>query len=222
MSNKKLDKIIEKAERVPPAFPMVSNDTYQLYPAGRLKSIGKIVDSLQLKEDSRIVDIGTGFGYGCVVLSQYGHQVLGIESLPQKHQASVDYWKKLGLELRTLLDSEPPFRNGSPIELINTQSNSLPNIQDNSIDYVTAFFIGTYMLGQHGAFADVARILKDGGEMIVSTEGPTHSLIPETAREPIVRLASRLYTPAGLYLKSFSVIDDPDVYDKYIMRYGKE
>ena len=76
------------------------------------------------------------------------------------------------------------------------------------------------MTRRGAAFRDIGRVLKQESHFTMTTEGPAQ--FPEFLRRFAVYLASGLLKPPGLKLDSRLTIEDPSVYDKFILTYKKQ
>ena len=79
MNNKNLDELIMKISSQEKELRGFSKDTQQINPILRVNSIIGILENVDLPKNSTILDIGTGYGYGAVIFSKLGYNVIGID-----------------------------------------------------------------------------------------------------------------------------------------------
>jgi SAM-dependent methyltransferase len=217
--NKRVKEIIELVRKNPVDFKRFSNDEQQINPEARVTSIANILGKIDLPAHSTILDIGTGYGYGAVLLNALGYNVLGIEVNEEKINEGMKYWDRLGLDFTEVSTLSTALNLDGKLSFAKMDAKNLGEFPNSSVDMATAFYISGYMLGKKGPFSDVARVLKPNGKFAMTTEGPTQ-LFP-FMRGPVFKLASRLFKPEGLQLSSESVISQPEVYDRFVTVYSK-
>ncbi len=214
--NDKLEKILKLVESTPVKFKTFSNDTQQINPKARVTSIINILGEIQLPiNNSTIVDIGTGYGYGAILLNSLGYNVIGIESNKDKLYEGLKYWRRLGFNFTLINKLSDELRHNRNLYFLPRDARNLEDFPDNSIEMVTAFYISGYMLGKDKAFREVGRILKPGSHFILSTQGPTS--VPHLLRGLAVKILTSLYIPNDLRHYKTVKINNPNVYDNYII-----
>lgn len=101
--------VIEALRKVPRhrfVPPSLSDKAYvnSALPIGEGQTISQpfivalMTDLLQLKKDSRVLDVGTGCGYQAAVLSQLAQAVYSIEILPELHESAKRRLDSLGYD----------------------------------------------------------------------------------------------------------------------------
>jgi SAM-dependent methyltransferase len=211
--NGKIEKILKLVKENPVEFLRFSNDTQQINSQSRIVSISRILEAINLPKHSTIVDIGTGYGYGAVLLNALGYNVIGLEINKEKLEEGMKYWRSLGIYFEEINNLSLTTNSSGKLYFSARDSKCLEEIPNQSIDMVTAFYISGYMIG-NGAFREVGRILNKNGNFIITTEGPRQ--LPKYLRGLAVNLASKFLIPTGLTLTSKFAIDDNRVYDKFI------
>ncbi|MBR9691415.1 class I SAM-dependent methyltransferase [Candidatus Woesearchaeota archaeon] len=217
--NSKLERILRLVQENPVEFTRFSGDLQQINPESRVVSISNILERVKLPEHSTILDIGTGYGYGAVLLSALGYNVMGVELNRDKLEEGMDYWKRLGIDFEQTEDLSLATSSSGKLYFSARDSKNLGDIPNQSIDMVTAFYISGYMTGEKGAFREVGRILDEHGNFTMTTEGPIQ--LPQFLRGLAVNLASRFLGPSDLRLTSRFTINDSQVYDKFVLVYDK-
>lgn len=217
--NPKLENILTLVKNNPIEFNSFSRDIQQINPEARIISISHILDNINLPKNSTILDIGTGYGYGAVLLNALGYNVIGLEFNGDKLQEGMNYWNKLGIEFEHREDISSVTNTTGKLYFSQRDSRRLDELPKQSIDMVTAFYISGYMAGKNGAFREVETILKPQGNLTITTEGPIE--LPFFLRGVAINVVSRLMGPKNLKLTSTQAIEDPRVYDKFILTYDK-
>lgn len=214
----RLERILSLVKENPVEFRRFSRDKQQPNPEARVASISNILSEISLPGNSTVVDIGTGYGYGAVLLNALGYNVIGLEINGDKLDEGMRYWARLGIEFREISEASEAVKTKGRLYLLKRDSRNLDDFPALSVGMVTAFYISTYMLGRDGAFVGVNRILKPDGSLTITTEGPT--FVPSLFRGLIVRKAGRFFVPNLKLAKAFD-IDGPQVYDRCVLIYEK-
>lgn len=217
--NSKIERILRLVQENPVEFTRFSSDHQQINPISRVTSISKILERVKLPEHSTILDIGTGYGYGAVLLNALGYNVLGVELNHNKLEEGMKYWQRLGIDFEETGYLSSATNSSGKLYFSARDSRNLDDVPDNSIDMVTSFYISGYMLGKNGAFREIGRILNEQRNFTMTTEGPIQ--LPLFLRGLTVNLASRFLELTDLRLTSRFTIDDSQVYDKFVLVYDK-
>lgn len=215
----KLERILKLVQENSVEFTRFSSDTQQINPKSRVASISNILERISLPEHSTILDIGTGYGYGAVLLNTLGYNVIGLEINRDKVQEGMRYWRKLGIDFEETDDLSLATNSSGRLYFSARDSKDLRDIPNQSVDMVTAFYISGYMIGKNGAFREVGRVLNEEGNFTMTTEGPRQ--LPVSLRGLAVNLASRFLGLTDLRVASRFTIDNPQVYDKFVLVYDK-
>ena len=217
--NRELERILKLVQENPVEFTRFSNDTQQINPESRVASISHILERVSPLEHSTILDIGTGYGYGAVLLNALGYNVIGLEINQDKLQEGMKYWQRVGIDFEETDDLSIATNSSGKLYFSARDSRNLEEIPSKSIDMVTAFYISGYMAGKNGAFREVGRVLNEEGNFTMTTEGPRQ--LPAALRGLTVNLASRFLGLTNLRLTSRFTINNPQVYDKFVLVYDK-
>ncbi len=145
----------------------------------------------------RVLEIGTGSGYGIKVISEKADKFVTIDKFVS------DAAKNLGSQ----------YKN---VEFLQMTVPPLHGLEDNSFDYVITFQVIEHIEDDHTFLKEINRVLKKGGKLIVTTPNKTMSLTrnPWHVREYTVKEFDDL---VGKY---FSSVDSMGVYgNKKIMDY---
>lgn len=215
----RLERILQSVRENPAEFRRFSSDEHQINPEARVISIANILERLELPANSTILDIGTGYGYGAVLLNALGYNVLGLEINGDKLREGLDYWKKLGIEFCQISEASSAFRTNGKLYFMARDARDLSDFPDNSIDMATAFYISGYMAGRNGAFAKIHRVLKPQKKLIITTEGPT--TLPPLLRGAAVKVLSLVQKPEGLTGGKTFTINNQEVHDRHVVMYEK-
>lgn len=199
------------------SFKRFSNDPEQVDPFRRITSIASILEQVDIPRGSRIADVGTGYGYGAVLLHSLGCPVIGLERNKAKLEEGLAYWTRLGVPFTYSSQPSIAFHGDNPLCFTHRDSRYLRDALDVSVDWATAFYISGYMLPQ-GAFDDVCRAVRPGGHFLVSTEGP--KILPPRLRGVVARVGSNLFGPEGFTLER-SIDAGESVHDRYVFVYKK-
>lgn len=213
-----LECIAALVKEKPVTFRGFSSDTQQINPISRVMSISQILERITLPKKSTILDIGTGYGYGAVLLNALGYKAIGVEVNGAKLDEGMKYWRDLGIEFSEVNSASAACQDGG-LYFLKRDSRNLDDFFDGSIDMASAFYIGWDMITRDGAFRSVGRVLKPQGNFAVTTEGPMR--MSHILRKPIVTFASRIAVPRGLEFSETFDIENADVYDKYVVVYEK-
>lgn len=101
-----------------------------------------------------VLEIGTGSGYGVEMIAKLTEKFVTID----KTKVTRDY----------------PERDG--VNYLRMKVPPLTNIPDNSFDFVISFQVIEHIKNDADFIAEVHRVLKDGGKLIISTPNKTMSL----------------------------------------------
>jgi SAM-dependent methyltransferase len=212
-----IDELMDKVEFYDSNLKRFSDDKQQINPKLRLDSILKIVKTLNIEPDSIIVDVGTGYGYGAVILRSLGCTVLGVESNKDKLYEGMNYWKTLGVEFKEITNAVDLFSSDGLYFLARNASH-LTELPDSSVDLITSFYLSGYMIRKNGAYNSCSRILKKSSRLIITTQG--HDVLPKMIRRPFVQLLGRYWRLNGLDYKGLFAADKT-VHDRFILTYNK-
>lgn len=102
----------------------------------------------------RVLEIGTGSGYGIDTIAPKTEKFITID----KFDAEIDIHKHPDVEFKKM--TVPPL-NG---------------IEDNSMDYVITFQVIEHIKNDKQMIAEIYRVLRPGGKLIISTPNKTMSL----------------------------------------------
>ncbi|MBU1202349.1 MAG: class I SAM-dependent methyltransferase [Nanoarchaeota archaeon] len=218
--NSELEKVLLLTKENPVDFKRFSRDDQQINPELRIKSISNIIKNINLPHKSTIIDIGTGYGYGAVLLNTLGYNVIGIESNEEKLEQGMQYWTRLGIAFSEISCVSNAVNTKGELYFLKRDARNLDDFPGSSVDMATVFYISTYMIGKKSLFNEVGRVLKPEGNLTITTEG--HINIPSFLRGPFVKLASKYFKPKGLKCASTFKIDNSEVYDKFVVTYKKE
>ncbi|MBL7051184.1 class I SAM-dependent methyltransferase [Candidatus Woesearchaeota archaeon] len=215
----KLEKILNLVQNNPVDFCRFSEDNHQINPESRIKSISNIISKINIPKHSTILDIGTGYGYGAVLLNALGYNAIGVEINEAKLKEGMGYWSKLGIDFEFTNDLSSVINSSGKLAFSARDSKNLSDIPNSSIDMVTSFYLSGYMVGKNGAYCGVERILKPKGNLVVTTQGYPNT--PEFLKEFTVNLMGKFMEPKYLKLTSTLTINDPLVHDKFVLVYNK-
>ena len=215
--SEQLEQILERVKHNPAELKPFSKDTYQLDPLGRMKSIAEILSALQLPPGSKVMDLGTGYGYGAVVLHALGYKVMGIDSNTAKLDTGLEYWDNIGVDFKVVTDAAQAF--DGELCFLHRDARNLQDIPDNHLDAVTSFYFSGYMMGKHGAYKEAGRIVRHGGTVVISTQG--HDPVPRWLRWPVVNLMSYFYVPPRLKIRKRMKLSADKAYDRFVFVLGK-
>jgi len=196
-----------------------SDDIQQVSPELRVHAISNIVSALDIPSDSSIIDIGTGYGYGAVLLNVLGNNVIGLEIFDKKLENGIKYWEKQGIKIEKNYDLEKAVFTNNKLYFANMDSRKINHFPDSSVDFVTSFYLSAYMLGKNGAYQNVHKVLKPNGKLILSTEGVLN--VPEFARGLLVKTLGKRIVPKGLKFEKMITMDKNKAYDRYVIIYKK-
>ncbi|MEM4325895.1 MAG: class I SAM-dependent methyltransferase [Candidatus Pacearchaeota archaeon] len=207
--------LLESMKNTHNNFSKFTLDINQKKPALRVLSILEIMKNLGIPRNKFILDFGTGFGYGAVVLSFYNNNVVGVEINRKKLREGVRYWKKLGINCNIIKGFSDI--KGRGLYFLERDCANLEDFPAESIDLITAFYVSGYMFKGKSVFKNVGRVLKRGGQLIISTEGFNIPFFPIFLKELTLKFLSRVYKIDNVKFKRFFKIDSKDVHDKYII-----
>ena len=201
----------------PASFKRFSDDLEQVDPSRRVESIAGIAERLEVPAGSRGVDLGTGYGYGAVLLNALGYTVIGIERNRDKLEDGLAYWGRLRVPFKYVSDHF--FSSVSEGDLCFTHRDirNLSNVADASLDWATAFYISSYMFSER-AFDEVGRILRPNGSFVISTEGPRQ--FSPFLRKLVSSVGERMLRPRGFTLAQ-TLDFGARVHDRYVFVYKK-
>ncbi len=220
MMNQNLEHVLRAVQKNKVTLKSFSSDERQVNQEGRVISISRILERIPLPKNSTIMDIGTGYGYGAVLLHALGYTVIGIESNADKLSEGMNYWRLLGIDFQQIPGAQSVVDKSNKLYFLQRDARDLYDFADGSIDMATAFYISGYMVKGDGAFRQVARLLSPIGHLTITTEGQVN--MPSIVRGSIVRLASRALCPPDLRCVSIQKLSDPDIYDRFVITYAKK
>lgn len=145
-----------------------TEDTEQLNPVGRLRSIESVWKSCQqfLNDPKTAIDLGSGFAYGLVYMETIGIKVVGIESVKHKIDQAVNLFEK----------SPIPLKKSESINLQETPAIVHGDVMDvdireeDKVDLVTAFYLSGEMVNNPLFLSKAKSFLKNGGKILLSTQ----------------------------------------------------
>ena len=199
----------------PVEFKRYSSDRQQVNPSKRMISIDTLLSRLEIPPDGTVLDIGTGYGYGAILLADRGNRVIALERNKEKILEGVDYWRKLGYDCDFQTSLDGALDNSSQIVFIHGDSSSLNGVPGGMVDGAFSFYISGYMLIDKGTFNDISRVLKPESRFILSTEGPTK--LPYFLRRTAVKVLANLCVPKGLHYDRTISLNEKKVYDRHVV-----
>jgi 2-polyprenyl-3-methyl-5-hydroxy-6-metoxy-1,4-benzoquinol methylase len=135
-----------------------------------------------------VLDAGCGVGYGTVLLAERASSVVGIDRSAEAIEYARRRYKRPNLE----------FRTGDLLAL---------DLDDASFDAVTSFEVLEHLRDQERFLAELARVLRPGGVLVLSTprvpettdrpDNPFHER--ELSRADFVELLERHFAQVELY-----------------------
>ncbi|MCI5066634.1 class I SAM-dependent methyltransferase [bacterium] len=195
----------------------------QYAPLQRLRSIGRIIDHCELPATgSLVLDVGTGFGYGAVLLGSLGYKVVGIDSNEDRVRRGIALWNAVGLPVGE--SAQPSLSKDGSVILIHSSVADIEAEAVEKVDAATCFFLSGYMLKGDGALHQVAKHLKQGAPFFASTEGDISLSISE--RDGSVQALARRYQDGeislmGLDFREYFKIREEAVYDPHLFRFSR-
>lgn len=193
----------------------------QYSPFQRLRSIGRVIDNSELPPTgSLILDVGTGFGYGAVLLSSLGYRVVGVDSNKDRVERGNTLWNAVGQPLSESSDLISSADNG--VSLIHSSVADIAPVVTSKFDAATCFFLSGYMLEAGGALHQVAEHLKLGAPFFASTEGDI--ALPPLERDSNVQELANAFREGrmslrGLDFREYYRIAEEVVYDPHVFSF---
>jgi 2-polyprenyl-3-methyl-5-hydroxy-6-metoxy-1,4-benzoquinol methylase len=117
---------------------------------GTFEHLHRYAVALELCKDKVVLDIASGEGYGTNLISGIARHVYGVDIYEE-----------------AILHAQKKYRR-SNIEFIVGSATAIP-LKDNSVDVVVSFETLEHLVEQNVFLAEIKRVLKPGGNMIMST-----------------------------------------------------
>lgn len=130
-----------------------------------------VIDLVEPQRGERVLDIGAGMGAGAMRAASTGAHVLAVEPTP--------FMRRL-LQLRRLFS-----RNRKSVEVVDGAAEQLP-VADQSIDAIWAVNTMHHWVDVDRGAAEIARVLKPGGRVLLVDElfnDPSHPEYEESETE---------------------------------------
>jgi len=146
-------------------------DVHALIHQQRRTIVLRLIDNLNLSQDSRILEVGCGAGLTTVALAERGYVVHAIDSV----QAMIDLTRQVAARLGT----EPR---------VTTSLGDVQNLpfSDNMFSVVLAIGVIPWLHSSHKAIRELARVTKPGGHVIVNADNRWRlNEILDPARNPL-------------------------------------
>lgn len=179
---KKLDKTGERL--IPEGFS--SKEEYLMY----LRHIFAYNYAMkQISKNDRVLDVGSGEGYGTNILSKKAKSIVGLDV----DKGSIEYANKKYKSKKCKFT----YYTGKKIPF-----------PDNEFDKVVSFQVIEHVASDEEYINEIYRVLKDGGIFIASTPNRNHRLKPN--QKPWNRFHLREYSPEGLsklLSKKFNIVN---------------
>jgi SAM-dependent methyltransferase len=136
-----------------------------------LKRFSQVDAGISEERFSRILDIGSAWGYNVLVLVRMGKRVVGMDLVPDQFGAGLRVARENGLEL----------------PVIGADASCLP-FGEGLFDAITMVetFEHIYDADRDKAVAECARVLRKGGRLVLST--PNHGSVVERFKRAVVRI----------------------------------
>ena len=159
-------------------------DVHALIHQQRRTIVLRLIDNLNLSQDSRILEVGCGAGLTTVALAERGYVVHAIDSV----QAMIDLTRQAAARLGT------EYR-------VTTSLGDVQNLpfSDNMFSVVLAIGVIPWLHSSHEAIRELARVTKPGGHVIVNADNRWRlNEILDPARNP-------LHAPLRRMIRNISV-----------------
>ncbi|MEM4755920.1 MAG: methyltransferase domain-containing protein [Candidatus Woesearchaeota archaeon] len=227
MGRSSLEHLVEQLQQAPTLFTSHPQDMHQCNPLSRIQSIAVLLSSFSFPSNAGefpfqsplILDIGTGYGYGAVVLHTLGYTVLGVELNKKKLEEGLHYWSKQGIDFSVSSDPASLSLRPGTLSFLYADATSLPSSYHQRFDAATSFYVSRYMLKPSGVLFAAHQYLKSKGTLLITTEGPKH--LPSWLRHAVVMFLSTTLHLPSLHLENSTVVYHPFVYDRYVFLYKK-
>ncbi len=130
-------------------------DVHALIHQERRTIVLRLIDNLNLPQDSRILEVGCGAGLTTVALAERGYEVHAIDSV----QAMIDLTRQAAARLGT------EYR-------VTTSLGDVQNLpfSDNMFSVVLAIGVIPWLHSSHKAIRELARVTKPGGYVVVNAD----------------------------------------------------
>jgi ubiquinone/menaquinone biosynthesis C-methylase UbiE len=134
-----------------------------VYERWRATSRGRIADQLEMEllkrnlgdvSGKQVLDVGCGDGELCLWLAEHGADVVGVDASKDMLNAAQSRFSNAGLA----------------VSLHQAEALSLP-FEDETFDLVVAVTILCFVKDARGEFAEINRVLKPGGKLIIGELG---------------------------------------------------
>ncbi|MFA6307360.1 MAG: methyltransferase domain-containing protein [Patescibacteria group bacterium] len=201
--NTKIDELLKKLADLDIHLEQETADTEQLSPQERIKSIKNVWDAIKAKLDNpeTALDVGSGFGYGTVVLDMEGIKTVGIESVPIKNQQAVALFQKVDIILHEI--DEIDFEKSPAI--LEADFNKLD--EKEIVDLITMFYLSEELVSKEKTFQMCEQLLKKNGQIVLATEA-------DRATVETIISSGNIKLPANF---SVEIIDLPNNFEKTVI-----
>ncbi|OGY93841.1 MAG: hypothetical protein A2406_00620 [Candidatus Komeilibacteria bacterium RIFOXYC1_FULL_37_11] len=199
----KIDSLLEKLKTVDIDLEQETADQEQLNPYERMLSIRNVWETIKdkLHNPETALDVGSGFGYGTVMLDAQGIKTVGIENVPAKNEQALELFNQLDITLKEI--DKIDFENSPAI--LETDFNKLSDQE--VTDLITMFYLSGELISNPETLKTCEKLLKTNGQMILSTEA-------DRAHVEEILASGNLKLPTNF---SWEIIDVPNNFEKTII-----
>lgn len=131
----------------------------------------------QISKNDLVLEVGSGEGYGTSILSMKAKSIIGLDVALEAVEHANEKYKSEKCNFKHYTGGKLPF-------------------PDNKFDKVISFQVIEHVADDNEYLNEIYRVLKNGGDFIVSTPNRNHRLKPN--QKPWNRFHLREYSPEGL------------------------